>query len=65
MLVEIQRRKCLRCGEEFTFLLGGFILRRPVCPHCASIFTRKIGKKGVLMANLSDKIITFTKSNRQ
>lgn len=41
MLIDIQRRKCTRCGTEFTYLLGGIILRQPVCSRCASEFSRK------------------------
>lgn len=44
MMIELQRRKCLCCGKEFTYLLGGFILREPVCPLCRSKFSRKTDK---------------------
>lgn len=44
MLIDIQKRKYMRCGTEFTYLLGGIILRPPVCSRCALEFSRKIGK---------------------
>lgn len=64
MMIELQRRKCMMCGHEFKYMLGGFILRMPVCPHCGAIFSRRVDKNG-LIANLSDKINKFVSSYRQ
>lgn len=36
MLAEIQKRRCLCCGKEFTYNLGGFILLSPKCPYCGA-----------------------------
>ena len=45
MLIEIQKRKCLRCGNNFTHGLGGIILEiTPKCPQCGSRFTIRTGK---------------------
>lgn len=45
MLIEIQKRKCLRCGHEFPHGLGGFLfVLFPPCPKCGFRLTRKIGK---------------------
>lgn len=52
MLVEIQKRKCLRCGHVFRHILGGIIYNPfPSCPKCKLPFTVKIGTyndRGVL-----------------
>lgn len=43
MLVELQKRKCLWCGHEFTHAVGGIVLiLHPLCPVCHSPFTRRI-----------------------
>lgn len=43
MLIEIQKRKCLRCGHTFSHALGGIVFNpTPRCPKCDSIFTIRI-----------------------
>lgn len=47
-MVVLETRKCSQCGEIFMDTSGGFILKPtslPRCPHCGSIFTKKILKK--------------------
>ena len=45
MLIEIQNRKCLRCGNTFTHTLGGIILvTTPKCPQCGSRLTLRTGR---------------------
>lgn len=43
MITEIQKRRCLNCGHEFTHTDGDFVLVLfPRCPKCGVFFTRKI-----------------------
>ena len=43
MIIEIQKRKCMRCGNEFNHTLGGIVfVPNPSCPKCGFIFTRKV-----------------------
>ncbi len=45
MLIELQERKCLRCGHVFTHNRGGVVLILfPQCPACGSYFTKKLKK---------------------
>ncbi|MBD5421033.1 MAG: hydrogenase maturation nickel metallochaperone HypA [Bacteroides sp.] len=45
MLIEIQNRKCLRCGTTFTHTLGGIVLvTTPKCPQCGSRLTLRTGR---------------------
>ena len=40
MLIEIQNRKCLRCGNTFAHTLGGIVLETtPKWPKCGSHLT--------------------------
>lgn len=43
VLIEVQKRKCLRCGHTFSHTLGGIILdMAPKCTKCGSRITIKI-----------------------
>ena len=44
MLTGIEKRKCICCGKEFTYLRGGFILRKPICPQCSSRVNVRVKK---------------------
>ena len=50
MLIELQKRKCLRCGHLFTHGLGGVVLTLfPKCPLCGSRFTIKLKKENLIL----------------
>lgn len=44
MLIEIQNRRCLRCGHKFRHMLGGVTLSMFLrCPRCSCYFTVSTG----------------------
>ena len=43
MLFQQQTRRCLKCGQTFTFIQGDLILELfPKCPKCGSHITIKV-----------------------
>ena len=44
MYAGTEKRKCLRCGNTFTHVLGGIVFTMwPKCPKCGSHFTIRRG----------------------